>query len=100
VIYRVGPASLAPTLARLKLTKNLPSLIQLVCLIVELLVSYWGHCRTNSQKERCPGGTGRIQPLSLKKKIKDSREIARPSTSSSKNSSLELLLKQNRSLID
>ena len=40
--------------------------IQLVCLIVELLVSYWGHCWTNSQKKgrnsqkRKASGTGRI----------------------------------------
>jgi len=28
-------------------------------LIVELLVSFWGHCRTNSQKRKA-SGTGRI----------------------------------------
>ena len=33
--------------------------IQLLCLIVQLLVIYWGHCQTNSQTRKV-SGTGRI----------------------------------------
>jgi len=42
------------TLAHLKLTKNLNTFIQLVCLICELLVSLWGDCRMDIHRKGGP----------------------------------------------